>query len=158
MRTSLYFMALGFAVVACRSAGHTTAVSSPQANDALRQEIVAQLNRAAFDWNRGDLEGFVSDYAPESTTTFIDGRRARHGIDFIRQNYAPRFAPGARRDSLQFEEVETRQLSPTLALVTARYILRRGGTISASGPFTLVIERRPAGWRILHDHSSSDSP
>jgi ketosteroid isomerase-like protein len=42
--------------------------------------------------------------------------------------------------------------------VTARYILRRGGTVSASGPFTLVIERRPAGWRILHDHSSSDSP
>jgi uncharacterized protein (TIGR02246 family) len=156
MRASLHFMAL--AVVACRSAGHTAAVPSPQANDSLRREIVSQLNRAASDWNRGDLEAFLSDYAPESTTTFIDGRRARHGIDFIRQNYAPRFAPGARRDSLEFEEVEVRQLSPTLALVTARYLLQRGGTTSASGPFTLVMERRPAGWRILHDHSSSDPP
>jgi ketosteroid isomerase-like protein len=54
--------------------------------------------------------------------------------------------------------VETRPLSPTLALVTARYILKREGAISASGPFTLVMERRPDGWRILHDHSSSDSP
>jgi uncharacterized protein (TIGR02246 family) len=156
MRASLHFMAL--AVVACRSAGPTTAVPSPQANDSLRREIVSQLNRAASDWNRGDLEAFLSDYAPESTTTFIDGRRARHGIDFIRQNYAPRFAPGARRDSLEFEEVEVRQLTPTLALVTARYLLNRGGTTSASGPFTLVMERRPAGWRILHDHSSSDPP
>ncbi|HET6838004.1 MAG TPA: DUF4440 domain-containing protein [Gemmatimonadales bacterium] len=156
MRASLLIMA--FAVVACRSAGHTTSVPSPEANDALRREIVAQLNRAAFDWNRGDLEGFLSDYAPESTTTFIDGRRARHGIGFIRQNYTRWFTPGARRDSLHFEEVETRRLSPTLALVTARFILQRGGTVSGSGPFTLVMERRPAGWRILHDHSSSDSP
>lgn len=156
MRAPLHIVAL--AVVACRSAGHTATVPSPETNAALQQEIVAQLNRAAFDWNRGDLEGFLSDYAPESTTTFIDGRRARHGINFIRQNYTRWFAPGARRDSLHFEEVETRRLSPTLALVTARFILQRGGTISSSGPFTLVMERRPAGWLILHDHSSSDSP
>ena len=156
MRAFLLIMAV--LVGACRSAGHTTSVPSPEAKDALRREIVAQLNRAAFDWNRGDLEGFLSDYAPESTTTFIDGRRARHGIGFIRQNYTRYFTPGARRDSLHFEEVETRHLSPTLALVTARFILQRGGAVSASGPFTLVMERRPAGWRILHDHSSSDSP
>ena len=149
---------LTLAVVACRSAGHTTAVPSPEADSELRRQIVAQLNRAAFDWNRGDLESFLSDYAPESTTTFIDGRRARRGIDFIRQNYTRWFAPGARRDSLHFEEVETRRLSPTLALVTARFILQRGGKVSASGPFTLVMERQPPGWRILHDHSSSDSP
>ena len=109
-----------------------------------------------MDWNRGDLDGFLSDYAPESTTTFIDGRRARRGIDFIRGNYAPRFSPGARRDSLHFEEVEVRGLSPTLALVTARFILQRASEVTASGPFTLVMERRPEGWKILHDHSSSD--
>ena len=109
-----------------------------------------------MDWNRGDLDGFLSDYAPESTTTFIDGRRARQGIGFIRGNYAPRFSPGARRDSLHFEELKVRGLSPTLALVTARFILQRGSEITASGPFTLIMERRPEGWKILHDHSSSD--
>jgi beta-aspartyl-peptidase (threonine type) len=98
----------------------------------------------------------MSDYAPESTTTYVDGRRSRAGIDFIRGVYAPRFSPGATRDSLHFEEVEVRPLSPTLALVTARYILQREDEITASGPFTLVMERRPEGWRILHDHSSRD--
>lgn len=135
------------ATLACRTGSDTTALS---------RQITSQLARAAGDWNRGDLDSFVSDYAPESTTTFVDGRRARHGFDFIRQYYAPRFAPGARRDSLHFEEIEARRLSPKLALVTARFVLSRGGTISASGPFTLVMEQRPAGWRILHDHSSSD--
>jgi beta-aspartyl-peptidase (threonine type) len=119
-------------------------------------QVTGQLDRAAADWNRGDLEAFLSDYAPESTTTFVDGRRARHGFDFIRQNYAPRFAPGARRDSLHFEEIEARSLTPQLALVTARFVLTRDSKVTASGPFTLVMERRPIGWRILHDHSSSD--
>jgi uncharacterized protein (TIGR02246 family) len=148
---------LAFALISCRSAGQAPAAADASAdNRELTRQIVSQLDRAARDWNRGDLDAFVSDYARESTTTFVDGRRARHGYDFIRNNYAPRFAPGARRDSLHFEEVQVRTLSPTLALVTARYILQRGGAISASGPFTLVMERRAEGWKILHDHSSSD--
>jgi len=155
MRTSM--LLLTAALVGCRAGSRPTAVPPPHADAAaLTSQMTAQLARAAEDWNRGNLDGFLSDYAPESTTSFVDGRRTRHGIDFIRQNYAPRFAPGARRDSLRFEEVETRSLSPSLALVTARYILERGGQTTASGPFTLVMEQRPEGWRILHDHSSSD--
>jgi ketosteroid isomerase-like protein len=144
-------------LAACRGSARPTTAPGPGSDPAaLTRLITAQLERSASDWNRGDLDGFLSDYAPESTTTFIDGRRAQQGIEFIRRNYAPRFSPGARRDSLHFEEVEVRGLSPTLALVTARFILQRGSEISASGPFTLVMERRPEGWKILHDHSSSD--
>jgi ketosteroid isomerase-like protein len=49
-----------------------------------------------------------------------------------------------------------RPLSRTLALVTARFILQRRSAGNASGPFTLVMERRGTEWKILHDHSSSD--
>jgi ketosteroid isomerase-like protein len=149
-----FILLLALALVGCRSAGQSSEALPDNAE--LTRQLAAQLDRGANDWNRGDLDGFVSDYAAESTTTFIDGRRSRHGIAFIRENYAPRFAPGARRDSLRFEEVEARALSPELALLTARYILHRGGTVTASGPFTLVMERRTNGWKILHDHSSSD--
>jgi uncharacterized protein (TIGR02246 family) len=152
MRASLLLLALGSA--ACQAGGRPTMAPTPSDPVALTQQMVAQLERAARDWNRGDLNGFLSDYAPESTTTFVDGRRARHGFDFIREHYSRWFARG--RDSLRFEEVETRRLGPTLALVTARYILERNGATTSSGPFTLVMERRPQGWKILHDHSSSD--
>jgi ketosteroid isomerase-like protein len=152
---ALVFVAV--ALAACRGSARTSTAPSPGSDSAaLTGLITAQLERSAVDWNRGDLDGFLSDYAAESTTTFIDGRRARAGIGFIRENYAPRFAPGARRDSLHFEEVKARCLSPTLALVTARFVLQRGSEITASGPFTLVMERRHEGWKILHDHSSSD--
>lgn len=154
MRASLQMLAL--ALLACGPAQPTRIASPPVDREALTRQMVAQLQRAAGDWNRGDLEAFLSDYAPESTTTFVDGRRARHGFAFIRENYAPRFGPGARRDSLHFEEIEVRPLSPSLALVTARFILQRRDSVTASGPFTLVMERRADGWKILHDHSSSD--
>jgi beta-aspartyl-peptidase (threonine type) len=147
---------LAAAIAACRTGGESTASGSNSSVVTLASQITSQLDRAADDWNRGDLKGFLSDYAPESTTTFVDGRRARHGFEFIRQNYASRFAPGARRDSLRFEEVEARYLKPDLALITARFVLTRGSLVTASGPFTLVMEQRPAGWRILHDHTSSD--
>jgi beta-aspartyl-peptidase (threonine type) len=151
-------MVLAAIVLAACRGGATPATAPFPSSDsaALTRVIAAQLDRSAADWNRGDLDAFLSDYAPESTTTFIDGRRAQAGIGFIRSNYAPRFAPGARRDSLHFEELRVRGLSPTLALVTARFILQREADVTASGPFTLVMEHRPEGWKILHDHSSSD--
>ena len=148
---------LALALMACGPARQPATVSTaPTDRAALTRTLVAQLGPPGWDWTCGDLAGFLSDYAPESTSNFVDGRRTQHGFDFIRENYAPRFAPGARRDSLHFEEIEVRPLSATLALVTARFVLQRRGITTASGPFTLVMEQRPAGWKILHDHSSSD--
>jgi ketosteroid isomerase-like protein len=57
---------------------------------------------------------------------------------------------------LRFEEVAARPLGDRYALLTARFILFRAGQTTASGPFTLVFERRADGWKILHDHTSSD--
>jgi ketosteroid isomerase-like protein len=152
-----FLLLVVLALAACRAGGRPAIATNRDSDTAeLGRGISAQLARSASDWNRGDLQGFLSDYAAESTTTFVDGFRPRHGIGFIRENYAPRFSPGARRDSLRFEEIETRSLSPTIALVTARFILQREDSVTASGPFTLVMERRPEGWRILHDHTSSD--
>jgi uncharacterized protein (TIGR02246 family) len=118
--------------------------------------ITAQLARSAEAWNRGELDRFVSDYAPDSGTGFVSSGHVQRGPDWIREHYLPRFAPGAKRDSLRFEDFDVRPLAPTVALVTARYNLYRDGQTTSSGPFTLVMERRPDGWKILHDHTSSD--
>jgi uncharacterized protein (TIGR02246 family) len=122
----------------------------------LKEVLEAQFARSADAWNRGDLQAFMSDYAMDSSTTYVDGRRPRAGYAWIRDNYAPAFAPGARRDSLRIEEFAARPLGTTYALVTARYVLYRDGATTSSGPFTVVMEERTDGWKILHDHTSSD--
>ena len=150
IRTLLRALPWALLVAACR-------VGAPPADDpALAGRLTAQLLRSADDWNRGDLERFMSDYARDSTTSFVEGGHVRRGWDYIHSRYAPRFGPGAQRDSLRFEEVAVRPLGPDHALLTARFVLFRGGQTTASGPFSLVLERQAAGWKILHDHTSSD--
>ncbi|HET8623423.1 MAG TPA: nuclear transport factor 2 family protein [Gemmatimonadales bacterium] len=124
--------------------------------DDLVPVFTAQFDRAAADWNRGDLDGFMADYAGDSLTGFVSGGRVERGYAWIRAHYAPRFREGAQRDSLRFENVQARQLGRDFALVTARYVLARDGATVSSGPFTLVMQRGAEGWKIVHDHTSSD--
>jgi len=120
-------------------------------------EIEVMLRRSAADWNRGDLAGFMSDYARDSLTSYVSGGHAQYGwqklADRYRANY---FAPGKSRDSLTFEEVRVRPLTMDLAYATARFLLHRGDSLVASGPFTLILQKRGERWQILHDHTSPD--
>jgi uncharacterized protein (TIGR02246 family) len=138
-------LALGLLLSAC---------GSPPAD--LVPTFRAQFDRAAADWNGGDLDGFMADYARDSLTGFVSAGRVERGYDWIRAHYAPRFAKGARRDSLWFENLQVRPLGQDFALVTARYVLATDGATVSSGPFTLVMQRQTDGWKIVHDHTSSD--
>ena len=136
-------------LAACAAPGAPT--GDPQ------REVSEMLARSARDWNRGDLAGFMSDYAHDSLTSYISGGHAQYGWQALYDRYQARyFAPGMSRDSLLFEEVRVRPLAPPFAFATARFALRRGDSLVASGPYTLVLERRDGRWLILHDHTSSD--
>ncbi|HEX6644265.1 MAG TPA: nuclear transport factor 2 family protein [Gemmatimonadales bacterium] len=147
--------ALTSACASSPQAGSDPAAAPPSA-EALTAELQRVFDRSARDWNAGDLDGFMADYANESTTSYVSRGAVRYGYDTIRGVYAGRFAPGAQRDSLRFENLAARPLGATHALVTARFILHRGDSTTASGPFSVVMERRADGWKILHDHTSTD--
>ena len=133
------------------------ACSAPSAPPEDPTAAVDSMLRASADaWNRGDLDAFMSDYANEPTTGFVSGGRVQYGYDWIRSNYAPRFEPGARRDSLRFENLAARALGHDHALATARYVLFRSDSVTSSGPFTLVLRHSEAGWRIVHDQTGTD--
>ena len=117
-------------------------------------EIQALLGQSARGWNAGDLDAFLITYVRDSATTFLTAKGMTRGFDAVRSRYAARFEPGAVRDSLTFAEVEVRALTPDWALVTARYVLERGDSVTATGPFTVVMQRRSEGWRMVHDHTS----
>lgn len=133
-------------------AGCTTAQPPPDPTHAIQ----AMLDATAAAWNGGEFERFVSDYAQEPTTSFVAGGKVHYGFDWIRDNYAPRFAFGADRDSLRFASLEARPLGTDHALATARYVLFRQDSVTSSGVFTLVLRRESGGWKILHDHTNAD--
>jgi uncharacterized protein (TIGR02246 family) len=117
-------------------------------------ELERLMDLSAQAWNAGDLDGFLITYAQDSATTFLTVRGLTHGYAAIRDRYAARFEPGAQRDSLRFTDIAFRMLGHDHVLNTARYVLTRGDSVTAEGPFTVVWERRPEGWRMIHDHSS----
>ena len=141
------------AVLALAAAG--CAPVQPPPSDATGV-VDAMLQASADAWNRGDLDAFVSDYADQTTTSFVSRGEVRYGFNWIRDNYAPRFEPGVPRDSLRFERVAARALGSEHLLATARFVLFRDDSVTASGPFTLVLERFGGEWKIVHDHTSTD--
>jgi ketosteroid isomerase-like protein len=121
------------------------------------QEIAATLARSAGDWNRGDLDGFMSDYVKDSTVSYVTGGHVQYGWQPLYDHYqADYFAPGKSRDSLSFVDIRVRALTMDLAFTTARFELHRGDSLVASGPFTLILQKRGDRWLILHDHTSAD--
>ena len=59
---------------------------------------------------------------------------------------------------LTFSELDVRPLADGVALMTGKFSLKRtaAGGGDASGRFTLIWKQTPAGWKIIHDHSSSN--
>jgi uncharacterized protein (TIGR02246 family) len=124
------------------------------ADRVLVEEIDAMLARSAISWNAGNLDAFMLDFEEGREATFVVPRGVLRGRDEIRTAYSSRFAAGAERDSLTFEQLEVHPLGADLAYVIAFYVLKRGDSTTARGPTTLVMRRQHGRWRILHDHSS----
>ncbi len=123
----------------------------------LRAAVDSLLRTSAAAWNGGDLDGFLGWYRRGGETTYIGSSGLIQGWTAIRDRYAPLFAAGAARDSLRFEDLQSRPLGAGLGLATARYVLFQGDSIVSAGVFTLVLQRTAEGWRIVHDHSSASA-
>jgi uncharacterized protein (TIGR02246 family) len=127
---------------------------SSAAIDSAHTEIIKMMERSAQSWNRGDLNAFVADYDSVMAATFVQKNGVVRGRPAIREIYAPRFAPGGKRDSLSFENIEVDLLAPDAANVIAFYRLMRGDSTTSRGPTSLVMRKRNGAWKISHDHSS----
>ena len=139
-------------VASCARVPRAEAPAPSAAAAAARGAVLALLAHGAAAWTRGDLAGFVSDYAPDAT--FVTARGVLHGRAEIQAHYAARFAPGAVRDSLSFRDLEVDLLAPDALNAVAYYVLQRGDSVVARGPTSLVMRRVGGRWYIVHDHSS----
>ncbi len=115
------------------------------------------LLASAEAWTRGDLEGYLDDYAPNAT--FVGSSGMTWGRDAIRQRYVEGYwSTGMPEDGLRFRLLEVRTVGEGTAVAVGRYILydRSSGEATATGLFSLTLRRTSAGWKIVHDHSSAD--
>lgn len=147
-RTAL-LAALTALVMPCLLSAQDTANQSPW-----RSAIIASLDSGATFWNHGDLKGFMSGYLDSHRTTYATKTAYLHGVAAIQARYVPQyFSPGAKRDSLTFENWEIDSLSPRVAYAMGFYRLLRGDSTTARGPTSLLMQFIRGRWLIVHDHS-----
>lgn len=123
--------------------------------------ILQVLRDQQAAWNRGDLEAFLRGYEPSPALVFTSRGTIRRGLAETRARYLSRY--GARPDGrdamghLEFEILDVRALGDDGAMVLGRWRLT-GTPEAGGGVFSLAFLRTADGWRIVHDHTSSDAP
>lgn len=122
-----------------------------------RDAVVAVLRTQEQAWNRGDLDAFMTSYLRGPDLVFTSGSRIRRGWDETYRKYRDRY--GAAPDTmgrLSFEILGVQPIGVDGAVVLGRWKLTDTPN-AGGGVFSVVLERRAEGWRIVHDHTSSDA-
>jgi ketosteroid isomerase-like protein len=121
------------------------------------QEIRAVLDKQVAAWNRRDLEGFMSGYWNSSELSFYSGGVKTYGWQQTIDRYRNRYQSGGREmGQLDFSNIEVEMLSPVSGYVRGRWHLKMKEGEPA-GLFTLILRKLPGGWKIIHDHTSSEN-
>jgi len=139
-------------IVAFTATLGTFAQSKPNASS--ETAIRAVLDAQAAAWNRGDIEGYMNGYDRSPNTEFVGADSITRGWQDVLDRYKKRYDTREKMGVLTFSDLEITMLSKDAALVLGRWRLKRAND-EPHGTFTLLFRKRKAGWRIVHDHSSS---
>ncbi len=122
-----------------------------------REAISAVLRAQQTAWNRGDVDAFLVGYWRSPELTFSGSSGVARGWDGVLARYKRNYPDKGTMGQLDFSELEFRFLGPEAALVLGRWHLKREKD-DLGGVFTLVWQRFPEGWKIIHDHTSAVAP
>jgi len=120
-------------------------------------DIRAVLGAQVDAWNRGSIDDFMAGYDASPGTRFASGGDVTLGWETVRNRYRARYTSRDAMGRLAFTGLDVRVLSADDALVFGTWTLTRSGD-APTGLFTLLMHRTSAGWRVVHDHTSSAQP
>ena len=99
------------------------------------------------------MDAFLEGYWHSDELTFSGVQGISRGFSAVRERYQKSYPDQQAMGTLGFSGLEIRLLGPEAALVLGHWHLtREKGDIG--GVFSLVFQRFPEGWRIIHDHTS----
>jgi ketosteroid isomerase-like protein len=126
------------------------------AEDSLRVATTAVLTEQQSAWNRGDVVAFMKGYWNSPELTFAGSSGITRGFEPVMARYRKNYPDQKAMGQLDFSDLEVHALGKDAALVLGRWHLKRDSG-ELGGIFTLVFQRFPEGWRIIHDHTSLDA-
>ncbi len=154
LRLRTVFLATGFAVIFAIFGNVRLLGTLDNGRDTDTKAINDVLSAQQAAWNRGDVDAFLVGYWRSPELTFSGSSGVSRGWDGVLERYKKSYPNHAAMGQLEFSDLEFRFLGPDAALVLGQWHLKReSGDIG--GVFTLVWQKFPDGWKILHDHTST---
>jgi L-asparaginase / beta-aspartyl-peptidase len=154
MRTYFKLLLLG-ASLALLSAAllRPCLLAAEDPNERDRAAITRIFDAQQAAWNRGDVNVFMEAYWHSPDVSFSGSGGIVRGWDAVLARYKAKYTDRQAMGQLSFSGLEFRFVGPDAALVLGHWhlTLAKG---DAAGVFSLVWQRFPEGWRIIHDHTS----
>ena len=126
------------------------------ADSSSSQAITAVLQQQQAAWNRGDVGQFMQGYWNSAEVSFAGSSGITRGWPSVLGHYRERYPDRTAMGHLDFSQLEIHPLGQDAAFVLGRWHLKRDAD-ELGGVFTLILQRFPEGWRIVHDHTSTDA-
>jgi ketosteroid isomerase-like protein len=150
---SIPFLIMALALGLLVLQGRSPATPRP-GQDEDRLAITGLLTNQQAAWNRGDIDAFVVGYWKSPELTFSGSSGVARGYDGVLERYKKSYPDRAAMGHLDFSNLEFHFLGADAALVLGNWQLKREKG-DVGGVFSLVFQRFPEGWRIIHDHTSA---
>lgn len=139
----IYILFLVFTIISC----NTEKVAD-------RVLIKTVLNEQAIAWNNGNLEAYMAGYHRSDSLRFASGGNVTYGWLTTLERYKKGYPDKSAMGKLTFSNIDIKIISEKSALVFGKWELKREAD-HPWGLFTLLFKKTDAGWRIVHDHTSS---
>ena len=111
------------------------------------------LDDQTKNWNKGNIDEFVSGYWHHDSLMFIGQNGVTYGFRNTVSNYKTNYSDTTKMGKLAFEIVKVQKLSPEYYFVVGKWHLKR--TIGdLKGHYTLLFRKINNEWVIVADHSS----
>ncbi len=111
------------------------------------------LSDQTTEWNKGNIEAFMSGYWKNDSLLFVGKSGPTYGFRKTLENYKKGYPDTAAMGKLSFAVLQVKELGPGYYFVLGKWMLKRSiGDIS--GHYTLIFRKIEGQWKIIADHSS----
>lgn len=153
MTTIFTRLSLVLFISACALAQTPSKSAVTNSNQAAIEQVLRTQQNA---WNHHDLDAFMRGYWNSPELTFFSGGKETSGWQATLDRYRSTYnSPGHEMGTLDFSDLRIQMLGPESAFVRGAWHLTMPDGKTPHGLFTLVFRKFPAGWKIVHDHTSA---